>query len=140
MSAEETLAAVEILSDFPRDFLKRVAEASVTQAYAPGEVIVREDEAASAFYVVTAGTVEAVRAAGTAQEQVVARLGPGSFFGEMAILREGSRTATVRATGDAHCLMLRKTDFEAELRRDPNAAAVLAPRLARRLRVIRKEP
>ncbi len=68
---------------------------------------------------------------------VVATLDPGQFFGEMALLRDGTRVATVRACEDAECLVLEKADFDAELRKDPNSAAVMATRLARRINMLR---
>jgi CRP-like cAMP-binding protein len=55
----------------------------------------------------------------------------------MALLTHGTRTATIRAREDSECLILEKSDFDAELRKDPNSAAVFATRLARRINMIR---
>jgi CRP-like cAMP-binding protein len=98
---------------------------------------VRQGEPATTFFVVTKGCLEVIRSEDGLGELVAATLEPGAFFGEMALLREGSRTATVRAREDAECLILEKSAFDAELRKDPNSAAVMATRLARRINMIR---
>jgi len=137
MTAEETLHSTQIFLDFPKEFIEKDAAASTAEKFAAGAVIVREEDPADSFYVLQSGTIEVVRAAGTPQEHVVTRMAPGTFFGEMAILREGTRSATVRACEDCVCLVLTREAFDAELRRHPNEAAVLMPRLARRLYAIR---
>jgi CRP/FNR family transcriptional regulator, cyclic AMP receptor protein len=136
MTALEVLSAVDLFKDFPSHFMARLAEATQTCGFSDGEAIVKQGEPADAFYVVSRGAAEVVVAAGTPSEQVFATLGPGSFFGEMAFLDAGARTATVRARGAAECLVLTREAFQAELRHHPNEAAVLMPRLARRLRAI----
>ncbi len=62
--------------------------------YQPGEVIVQKDAVADAFYIITAGTVEILQ---DDQTTVLAQLSSGQYFGEIGLLREGKRTATVRA-------------------------------------------
>jgi CRP-like cAMP-binding protein len=133
----QVLAGVDVLSDFPHEFIDRCAAVSTLRAYKAGETVVSQGEPATAFYVVTQGRLDVIRDEAGAGPRVVATLEPGHFFGEMALLREGARTATVRAREDAECLVLEKADFDAQLRRDPNAAAVLATRLARRINAIR---
>jgi CRP-like cAMP-binding protein len=135
LTAEEVLSSVELFEDFPKEFLAGLAAASETRSYSKGDEIVRQGEPADAFFVISRGTAE-VALSHDGQEHVIATLGKGSFFGEMAFLREGTRTATVRAASDADCIVLTRSVFDAELRRHPNEAAVLMPRLARRLRVI----
>jgi CRP-like cAMP-binding protein len=134
---QEVLASVDIFADFPREFLDRCAKVSKLETYAKNETVVTQDEPATAFFVVTGGCLEVIRKDPRIGPIVVATLEPGQFFGEMALLREGTRTATVRACEDAECLVLEKADFDAELRRDANSAAVLATRLARRINRLR---
>ncbi len=133
---EKVLASVDILADFPHEFIERCARVATLRSYAAGEVVVREGDPSSAFYVVTQGCLEVMRS-DAGQEFVVATLGPERFFGETALLREGHRVATVRASEDAECLILEKADFDTQMRHDPNSAAVLATRLARRINMLR---
>jgi len=64
-----------------------------------GNVIVGEGEDADAFYVLVSGTARVVKQAGTAEEGPLSLLRRGDSFGEMGLLDESTRVATVRASG-----------------------------------------
>jgi len=72
-----------------------------------GQVLVREGESGHEFFLVSSGALEVVDAHGTP----VSQLGPGDHFGEIALLRDVPRTATVRATEPAELLVLEKDAF-----------------------------
>jgi ATP-binding cassette subfamily B protein len=81
----------------PRE-VRSLLVASFTRAEAPaGATIVREGEPADALYVLDAGRAEVVKAGPKGDEIALATLGPGETFGEMGLLRDAVRTATVRA-------------------------------------------
>src|SRR4051812_723688 len=84
----------------------------------PGAVIVREGDAADAFYIVTGGSVEVLLRHPSGQEIVVNRLSHGEYFGEIALLRGGTRTATVRAAPDepAELMALDRATFDELIR------------------------
>jgi NADH dehydrogenase len=86
---------------FARDLvnLKTDPTERVSRAYfRPGDHVFRQGDPALNFYLVEKGVLEVVRTqAGTAEEELVAILGPGEFFGEMALLENRSRSASVRA-------------------------------------------
>jgi CRP-like cAMP-binding protein len=134
MSLEDTLAEVEIFSELPRGDLERLAKVTVVRQYKDGDVIVKEGEMGVAFYVVSRGHVEVFK--GTAGvEHSIATLGPGSFFGEMALFDNQVRSASVRAKGDCECLVLTKWDFNAELTTGGcRIATAMLAILARRIR------
>jgi uncharacterized protein YhbP (UPF0306 family) len=77
-----------------------------------GEVLVRQGAPADKFFIIVEGEVEVLREEGGAA-RAVARLGPGQFFGEMAILRDTPRAATVRATTATTLLALGRDAFRA---------------------------
>jgi CRP-like cAMP-binding protein len=87
--------------------------------------------------VVSEGRVEVLKGLGTDHEQVVAEVGPGSFFGEMALFDNQVRSASVRSKTDSQCLVITKWDFNAELT-GPGAriAIALLAVLARRVRAL----
>jgi len=93
----------------------------------PGAVIVRQGEVADAFYIVTGGTVEVV----LDDRIVVNRLSRGEYFGEIALLQGGTRTATVRASSDgpAELMALDRETFD-ELVRDSAPSAEELQRVA----------
>jgi CRP-like cAMP-binding protein len=81
--------------------------------YAAGEMIVRQGEPGSRFYVITDGEVEVVHEEPDGRQVPLARLGPGRYFGEIALLRATRRTATVRAATDVGVLGIARRDFTA---------------------------
>jgi CRP-like cAMP-binding protein len=81
---------------------------------AAGEAIVRQGQAPDRFYVIMAGECEVVRDGGGGR-QVLARLGPGRFFGETGLLAGVPRTATVVAAGEVRLLALNRANFRAAL-------------------------
>ncbi len=134
MSARDVLSDLEIFSDFPSEFLDHLASKASVERFSSGDVIVHEHDPAECFFVLTSGAVDVLHESAAANP--IARLQPPGFFGEMAIMRDGTRTATVRAAGDVECLVISREDFEFELRHHPNEAAVLMPRLGRRIYAI----
>jgi CRP/FNR family cyclic AMP-dependent transcriptional regulator len=134
MTVEDTLAAVPLFSEMSRRDLKRLASAVIVRQYKRGEVIVKEGEMAVAFYIIRSGSVDVVRDTDPHKEKVLAALGPGDFFGEMAVLDSYPRSASVKATMDTECLVLSRWDFLAELRSNPYIAVQMLPVLSRRLR------
>jgi CRP-like cAMP-binding protein len=77
-----------------------------------GQEIIRQGEPGSRFYIVNSGRVEVVRRTG-GHDEVLATLGPGQYFGEVALLKTSERTATVRAVEDTTVLSIARKDFTA---------------------------
>ncbi len=78
--------------------------------FSASQEIIRQGEPGSRFYIINSGKVEVVRRTGTT-ENVLATLGPGKYFGEVALLRDSYRTATVRAVEDTTVLSIARKDF-----------------------------
>lgn len=103
-----------LTSAFPRDVTQlRIARtnAVLPMRFAAGEVIIRQGEPGSRFYVITEGTAEVLKRAPDGVDHPVLRLGPGRYFGEVALLRGSRRTATVRALTDLAVVSLDRKDF-----------------------------
>jgi len=77
-----------------------------------GEVIVRQGAPADKFFIIIEGEAEVIQEA-QGHERTVAQLGPGQFFGEIAILRDSPRVATVRATVGTRLLEMERDTFRA---------------------------
>jgi CRP/FNR family transcriptional regulator len=139
MYPEDVLASASLFSELSRRDLKRLASATITRAYKKGEVIVKQDEGAVAFYLITKGRVNVVRGAAGESQTALASLGPGEFFGEMALLDSYPRSASVVAVDDTECLVLSRWDFLAELRSNPFIAVQMLPVLSRRIRKLQQD-
>jgi ATP-binding cassette subfamily B protein len=87
------------------------SDAVLSMRFGPGEVIVREGEPGSRFYVIAEGEVEVLHDSPDGDQHVIGKLGPGEQFGEVALLREVKRTATVRALTDVQVISMDRRDF-----------------------------
>jgi putative ABC transport system ATP-binding protein len=106
----EFLRPIELFKTLTPRQLTDVAEHMKKRHYAPGETIIREGETGEEFFLISDGEVEIDRA-----DHEVARLGPGDFFGEVALISGEPRNATVVATGEVDTYVLGKTDFQTAL-------------------------
>lgn len=125
----ESLARVPLFRDLNRKALERVERTARARAFRAGEEIVKEGEEGVGFYLITSGSVSVTR--GGVQLNT---LGAGDFFGEMALLDNHRRSATVTASEATECLVLHRADFVAELRANPDLAIELLAHISRRLR------
>ena len=86
------------------------------------------------MFTILSGKAEAVLETADGNKTVVNTFGPANFFGEIAMLDDGPRTASVIATEETECLVLPRSDFIAVLQNDAEMATEIAMALARRLR------
>ena len=113
----------------------RLALLFCRRTYQPGTVIVRQGDTSMSFYVVLTGKVRVVRQ--TASDTVdIVEEGPGSFFGEMGVIDDLPRAATVMALTGTECGLLAKWDFQRELSADPGIALSLISVLNARIRTL----
>ena len=92
-----------------RSRMRSIAE----RKYKKGEFVFRQGEIGDRVYVVESGEVEVVREDSDRGDAVVARLGKGEYFGEMALLSDAPRNASVRAvTDEVVTLAIERRDFQ----------------------------
>ncbi len=123
------LASIPIFTPLPGLSLEHLAGRLVPLRLEPDTVIVREGDPGDRFYIVAEGTVEV-----SEDGRAIAELGPGSYFGEIALIRDVSRTATVTARTTVVLYALDRDDFLAAVTSHaPSAEAaeeVVSSRLA----------
>lgn len=127
--ALELLRTVPLLAGLDKRHLRTLADSAAERTFKAGEFIVREGEKGLGFYLVVEGQAEVERAG-----RPVATLGTGQFFGEMALLDDEPRTASVRAKGPVRCLVLSTWEFWGSVGKDPEALRTLLQDTVRRLR------
>ncbi|MDH5282735.1 MAG: cyclic nucleotide-binding domain-containing protein, partial [Gemmatimonadota bacterium] len=110
------------------------AELVRERSFPKGSVIVFEDDPGDALYLVARGQVKVVLIGEDGREVILSVLGEGNFFGEMSLIDEKPRSATVIAMVDSVVLVLRREDFQSRLRTSPEIAIALLRELSRRLR------
>ena len=113
---------------------KQLATRFVNRSYKANETIVIQGKGGEGLFTIVSGHAEAVREKADGSKQVVNNFGPTDFFGEIALLNDGPRTASVTATEDTECLVLTRADFIAAMKSDADMGVVIAQELAKRLR------
>jgi CRP/FNR family cyclic AMP-dependent transcriptional regulator len=134
MGREDLLKKVPLFSELGKRDLERLAKLMVPRTVKTGDTIIKENDQAAGFFIVSDGKVEAVRSAESGNPHVLATFGPGDFFGEMALFEGFPRSATVRAIEDSELLAMTRWDFMAEMKNHPEIAVSMLPVLVRRLR------
>jgi nucleotide-binding universal stress UspA family protein len=140
MKIADLLEQTPLFSELTQEDLASIAEAARVRTYPAGEIIVREGDRAAGCFILLSGKVEVIKGMDTPRPAVLASMGPGEFFGEMAMIDDHPRSATVRAIENTECVALRRSDFMAELRRRPEIAVQMLPVLVRRLREAHATP
>jgi len=130
MSHEEFLARVPVFSHCTADEIKAIASVAQESFFQPAQIIVTQGTPGQAFYLILSGRVEILR-----DGVSLGAFGAGDFFGEMSLLDNAPRSATIRAIEGTSCLMLSSWDFKALLEQHPSIAIKLLEVLSRRLRV-----
>ncbi|MEW5718078.1 MAG: patatin-like phospholipase family protein [Chloroflexota bacterium] len=112
--------------------LEAISRRLQREHYHKGAAVFLEDEPGDCMYIIESGQVKVVAERGN-QEKIFGYLGPGNFFGEMALLLGERRSATARVVIDADLLVLRKNDFDELLEIHPQIALMMSQELGRRL-------
>jgi CRP/FNR family transcriptional regulator, cyclic AMP receptor protein len=122
-------ARIPLFRGLQEEELKAIAKLSKEKSFREGEAIVKEGDAGLGFYVIVDGNAVVRR-----KNKVVAKLGRGSFFGEMSLLDDQPRSADVVASEPTKCLVILRWNFWSLLTKNRNIMRGLFQEMARRLR------
>ncbi len=128
------LVKVPLFSGLTDRQLKRLANRFVNREYNAGDYIITQGKGGAGMFTIISGEAEAIIQSIDGQKTVVNTFVPTDFFGEIALLDSGPRTASVVAKKDTECLILSREDFIATMKNDADMGVVIAEELARRLR------
>lgn len=123
--------------DMSTDALEQLRAVSREQRYAAGTVLCKEGASEDTFYLIQEGQVEILKqfdVAGTERERFLRHLDDGDFFGEMALIVDGPRNATVRTTQDTRVLEIDRESFKRLLAANPAMAIAMMQTTIARLR------
>jgi CRP-like cAMP-binding protein len=125
----ETLARVPLFSGLERRDLERIANTFKQRNYRAGDAIANEGQGGAGFFIIGEGTAKV-----TVHGEDRAKLGPGDYFGEIALIDEGARTASVIAETDMTTYAMTFWEFRPIVETDSRIAWKLVQQLAHRLR------
>ena len=125
------LGKVPLLAGLENRELERLSRAFKERTFRAGATVASEGQTGAGFFLIADGTAT-VSVGGEAR----GTLGPGDYFGEIALIDEGTRSATVTATTDLRCYGLTPWEFRAFVEEHPQVAWSLLQTLARRIRAM----
>jgi CRP-like cAMP-binding protein len=132
--ATELLRNVALFSELAGEDLAQVAELAVPRTFAGGEVVFHEGDESDTCYVIRSGHARAVLEHPDGRSITLAQFGPGEIFGELAMLGEEPRSATVEAIAETEAIAILGPDMRRLLREHPEISIKLIASLGRRLR------
>jgi CRP-like cAMP-binding protein len=138
MDEADFLATVPIFFLMKKRDLRRIAKRTESHLYREGDVIIREGERDGRLFIIVTGEVEVIKSLGEKNQRHLRILGPQSYFGEMALIDDLVRTASVIAKTETQVLSLDHWNLRQEIERYPAVAIELLQMLCRRIRAIEK--
>jgi CRP/FNR family cyclic AMP-dependent transcriptional regulator len=128
------LSEVPIFQDLSKKELAEIDRAAKEVSHREGAVLAREGDSGLGFFLIVDGTARV-----TVGNRPRARLGPGDFFGEISLIDQGPRTATVIAESPITTLGLTAWVFKRLIEQNPSIAAKMLKVMARRLRAASRD-
>ncbi len=134
---EDTLAHVELLSNLDKKELQVLSKSCQERKYSAGSTLIKQGDTGVGLYVIISGHVKTTQAKNPDRAEVdLGTYGPGNVLGEMALLDDLPRSATVTAVDDVTALLLPVWEFRATVRDHPEIGLKLLSVLSKRLRKV----
>jgi CRP/FNR family transcriptional regulator len=130
----ELLHRVPLFSTLADEDLAQVAEVAQPRSFGAGDTVFREGDASDTCYVIRRGHARAVRENPDGRSIALAQFGPGDIFGELAMLDDERRSATIETLEHIEALAIPGPDMRRLLRAHPEISVKLITALGRRLR------
>lgn len=130
----EFLGKVPMFRELKPGQLKKLAQRARVRDYAEGEAIVEQDSEGIGLYIMARGTAEVTRIHADGETRKIDTLERYDFFGELSLLDDAPRSASVIATTEVKTVVLSKLDFLDELEDEAQMAIVVLKQLAHRFR------
>ena len=127
--AVELVSRVPLFAGLGRREIESIANSMKPRTFRPGEAVAREGESGVGFFVIERG-----EATVTVGGEEVGRLGPGDYFGEIALIADTDRTATVTADSELRCYGLTRWEFRPLVETNAQVAWKLLEAVAKKVR------
>jgi CRP/FNR family cyclic AMP-dependent transcriptional regulator len=128
------LEKVEIFEGLGADEVAALEASSVSRNYPRNTVIINENDFADSLYIIESGRVKVYCSDKNGKEYIMNTLEEGDYFGELALLDDDRRSASVRTLEKSTFMIIFKDDFKAVMDKHPNIAQTLIRNLTKRVR------
>ena len=125
----ELLQRIPLFAELEPRELERLSGSFKERTFDAGQTVATEGEGGAGFFVIESG-----EASVTVHGEERGRLGPGDYFGDVAMIDQGDRTASIQAESDLKCYGLTLRDFRPIVENEPRIAWPLLQAMAKRLR------
>ena len=137
---EDMLGRVEIFNSLDKKELETLGRECRERSYSAGTTIIKQGDSGSGLFIITSGHVKVTIAHHPDRaEEEVGTFGPGSVLGEMALLDDQPRSASIVTIEDVTALILPVWEFRATMRSHPDIAIKLLSVMSRRLRRLERK-
>ncbi len=123
----EILKAIPFFSQLSDEDLEAIGQQVQMQYFGPEQVIFEQGDYGEEMYIIKRGKVQVLR-----DFSIIAELSDHAFFGEMALVSEEPRNASVKAISEVEALVLKKEDFRKLLETKPSIASVVSYEVVKR--------
>ena len=138
MNESDFLEKVSIFSYMKKRDLRRIAKMARPHTYHKGDMIIKEGDHDGRLFIIICGKVEVIKNLGGKKERCLRTFGPENYFGEMALIDDFVRSASVVAIEETNVLSLDKWNLRQEFEKYPVLAIELLQMMSRRLRAVEK--
>jgi CRP/FNR family cyclic AMP-dependent transcriptional regulator len=139
MNEAEILSKISLFSLMKKRDLRRIAKSAQHHSYKKGDLIIREGDHDGRLFVIISGEVEVLKDLAGPTERRLRTLRSNNYFGEMALLDDYVRTASIIAKQDTELMSLDKWNIREEIKKYPSVAIELLQTLARRVRAAEED-
>ena len=138
MDYSKILSQVHLFSEMKTEDLERISESAQVVTYNKGDIIIKEGARDRHLFVIISGSVEVIKNLNSKKETSIDSIGPLSYFGEMSLIDDEVRSASVLAKEETSVLTINQMDLRHEIRQYPDMAVELLQMLSRRIRLMEK--
>lgn len=128
------LKNVPLFANLTDEEVSNIEKHAVTRNFSKRTVLIHEGDTTNSLYVVLSGKVKVFCGDEHGKEIIIATLEPGDYFGEVALIDEAERSASVITLEDSSFMIISKDDFKASLAQYPDIAIQLIKELTHRMR------
>jgi signal transduction histidine kinase len=129
----DELRKIPLFADLSEEDLERLYQMAETVSFPAGQLVLREGDSGDSLFVVLTGELEVTKRQGS-QDVLLALYKPGQFFGEMALLEQAPRSASVRTLQESRLLVISQAAFQTLLSCSPAAPLKILHTVTSRLR------
>jgi signal transduction histidine kinase len=129
----DELRKIPLFADLSEEDLERLYQMAETVSFPAGQLVLREGDSGDSLFVVLDGELEVTKRQGS-QDVLLALYKPGQFFGEMALLEQAPRSASVRTLQESRLLVISQAAFQTLLSCSPAAPLKILHTVTSRLR------